>query len=263
MGGPPGVLAGRRIVVTRPLSQAADLAAAFEALGAAVSVHPLIRIAAPASDGPLLAAAGAVEKFDWLVFTSVNGVAAFQNALRRVALTPEALASVAICAIGPATAAAVEAAGARAALVAREHVAEGVVEALRARADLRGARILLPQAEIARGVLADSLRDGGAEVTAVVAYRTLPDAAGGRAVRRLIDAGAVDMVTFTSSSAVESYAGAGGRATPGVRIASIGPITTRTAQSLGIRVDLEADPYTAEGMVDAVARYFGGARHGR
>src|SRR5690606_7578564 len=156
----------------------------------------------PSDPAPLRAAAREPDRFDWIVFTSVNGVASFWGALREVGLDTRSLAGVSLCAIGPATASGIELEGARADLVAAEHTAEGVVTALAEEAELAGARILLPQAEIAREVLATSLRAAGAEVVQVVAYRTLQNEEAGDALRRRIAEGSVDMVTFTSSSTV-------------------------------------------------------------
>lgn len=252
-----GPLAGRTIAVTRPREQAEGLATALEARGASVVSVPLIRIVPPTDRSALERAAREVSRFDWVVFTSANGVLAFWRALRDTGRGDPSLEGVRLAAIGPATAAAIESVGARSELVAEEHLAEGMLESLRSRVEVRGRRILLPQAEGARDVLAASLVEAGAEVEQVVAYRSVSDAAGAAEMKRLLAEDALDMVTFTSSSTVQSFVERAGGEPGKAAVATIGPITSRTARSLGLRVDVEAWPYTASGLVEAIVRYYG------
>jgi uroporphyrinogen III methyltransferase/synthase len=249
-------LSGRRIVVTRARAQASGFAAELEALGAEVIQFPTIRIEAAPDADALRAAASQVGGFDWVVFTSTNGVEHFWSALMEAGLDSRALAGVRVCALGPATAAELASRGIRADLVPDEYVAEATVEALAAAADLQGARILLPRAEVARAVLPDSLRERGAEVVEVAAYRTVQDGAGADEVRRRIAAGEVDLVTFTASSAVRSFADLVGTDTRGASIASIGPITSGTLRELGMRVDVEAAEYTIPGLLAAIRGFW-------
>jgi uroporphyrinogen III methyltransferase/synthase len=249
-------LSGRRIVVTRARAQASGFAAELEALGAEVIQFPTIRIEAAPDADALRAAASRVGGFDWVVFTSTNGVEHFWSALMEAGLDSRALAGVRVCALGPATAAELAARGIRADLVPDEYVAEATVEALAAAAELKGARILLPRAEIARAVLPDSLRERGAEVVEVAAYRTVQDGAGADEVRRRIAAGEVDLVTFTASSTVRSFADLVGTDTGGASIASIGPITSGTLRELGMRVDVEAAEYTIPGLLAAIRGFW-------
>jgi uroporphyrinogen III methyltransferase/synthase len=249
-------LSGRRIVVTRARAQASDFAAELEALGAEVIQFPTIRIEQAPDFGALRAAAARVGEFDWAVFTSTNGVEHFWMALDAEGLDSRALAGVKVCALGPATAAELARRGVRADLVPDEYVAEATVEALAAAVELRGTRILLPRAEVARAVLPDSLREHGAEVVEVAAYRTVQDGAGAGEVKRRIAAGEIDLVTFTASSTVRSFAELVGTEMGTAASASIGPITSGTLRELRMKVDVEAAEYTIPGLVAAIRGFY-------
>lgn len=249
-------LFGKRVVVTRARAQASDFAATLEALGAEVVQFPTIRITDPADPEPLRRAAGEADRFDWIVFTSVNGVGRFWTALREAGLDTRSLAGVSLCAIGPATAAAIEMEGARADLVPERFVAEGVVEALLQETGLQGSRVLLPRAEEARSVLPESLREAGAEVVEVTAYRTVPDGSEAELLRQRLRAGEIDLVTFTASSTVRNYVGLLGAETGGARVASIGPVTSATARELGLPVHVEAEEHTIPGLMRAVLAFY-------
>lgn len=253
-------LAGRRVMVTRARSQASDLAVLLEALGAETIQFPTIRIESAADPAPLRAAAERVGEFDWVVFTSVNGVECFWDALRESGRDARAFGRARVCTIGPATSAAVEARGVRPDLVPDDFVAEGVLAALAAHGEIRGSRILLPRAEAARALLPDTLRERGAEVLDVAAYRTVQDGSELRAVRRRLAAGEVDVVTFTASSTVKNYVDLLGPDVGGAKVVSIGPITSAAARELGVPVDAEAAESTVPGLVDAVRSLFEGPR---
>jgi uroporphyrinogen III methyltransferase/synthase len=253
-------LSGRRIVVTRARAQASELAARLVELGAEVVQLPTIRIEAPEDPMPLWRAVDEVAGFDWVVFTSANGVQRFFAVLEETGRDARALATAALCAIGPATAAELAKHGLKADLVPPEFVAEAALEALAAATELEGKRILLPRADIARSVLPDGLRERGAEVVEVAAYRTVRDGAGAEEVRRRLAAGEIDLVTFTAGSTVRSFAELVGTDVGGARVASIGPVTSAAARELGLRVDVEADEYTIPGLVRAIrALYAEGA----
>jgi len=249
-GRPP--LAGRQIVVTRARGQAGALAARLKHLGAEVVEFPTIEIR-PADDyGPLNAAIRRIASYDWLIFTSANGVRFF---LERVTACGESVDRVCarVCAIGPATRRAAEKAGFRVDLMPAEYVAESLVAAF-AGEDLAGKRLLLPRAAVARDVVPAELARRGAEVEVVEAYRTaIPE--GAPALARKIFGGArkPDWITFMSSSTVANFvAAAGAEALAGVRVASIGPVTTATARRHGIPVTAEARTYTVEGLIEAI-----------
>jgi uroporphyrinogen III methyltransferase / synthase len=216
---------------------------------------PTIEIA-PASDyAPLDRAIAALASYDWLIFTSANGVRCFLERLDRSAADLRDLRAR-ICTIGPATRAAVEALHLKVDLMGREYVAEGLLAAFAAH-DLAGKRILLPRAALARDLVPAELARRGACVDVVEAYRTVvPDRAAERA--RAVLGRKPDWITFTSSSTVENFvAMAGAAALEAVKVASIGPITSATARRLGITVTTEAREFTIPGLVQAILEMSG------
>ncbi|HEU0298906.1 MAG TPA: uroporphyrinogen-III synthase, partial [Longimicrobium sp.] len=245
-------LSGRRIVVTRARAQASDFAAALEALGAEVVQFPTIRIVPPADEEPLRRAAAQARSFDWIVFTSVNGVERFWYALAEQGCDARSLCGVKVCAIGPATAGELERRGIRPDAVPGEFVAEAAVETLLRAGVGAGSRVLLPRADIARTVLPERLREQGADVVEVAAYSTEQDGAGAERVRGMLERGEVDLVTFTASSTARNFVELVGTEVGRAAVASIGPITTRTARELGMRVDVEAEEYTIPGLTRAI-----------
>lgn len=250
-------LEGKRVLVTRPRAQAADLCALLEAHGAQPIVLPAIEIV-PGEDAGLDTAIAALDAYAWVIFTSVNGVSAFFERLQRAGRDASAFAPVRVAAIGPATAQALEMRGVAVQFIPDEYVAERILDGL---GEVRGLRILLPRADIARKALADELAARGALVDEIAAYRTVaaaPDAAGLAELRR-----GVDVITFTSSSTVRSFAAQIGRELGDALVACIGPITARTAREEGLRVDLVAETYTMEGLVKAVERHFAEQGEGR
>lgn len=249
-------LSGRRIVVTRARAQASDFAQALEALGAEVVQFPTIRIAPPEDEAPLLRAAATAGTFDWIVFTSVNGVERFWYALAQQRCDARALGGVRVCAIGPATAAELERRGVVPDVVPGEFVAEAAVQALASADELQGRRILLPRADIARAALPEQLRGLGAEVVEVDAYTTVQDGTDAERVRGLLARGEVDVVTFTASSTVRNFVDLVGAQVGGAKVASIGPITSGTARELGLPVDVEAAEYTIPGLVRAIQDFY-------
>ena len=239
-------LFGKRIVVTRAREQADALGSLLTALGAGVIELPTIEIQPPADAGPLRRAIAELETYDWLIFTSANGVRFFVehlDDLRKLRAK--------ICAIGPATRAAVEALHVKVDLMGKEYVAEGLLEAFAAH-DLQGKRVLLPRAAVARDLVPVELARRGARIDVVDAYRTVPpEDLAGRV--RDVFARRPDCITFTSSSTVQNFVEAGGASLlEGVQVASIGPITTQTARDLGVAVTTQAHPFTVEGLVEAV-----------
>ena len=240
-------LFGKRIVVTRAAGQAGQLSSKLEELGACVIEIPTIEIHPALDAAPLDAAIANLASYDWLIFTSANGVRFFVERLDRSAADLRSLRAR-ICAIGPATRAAVEALHLKVDLMGQEYVAESLLAAFAAH-DLAGQRILLPRAAVARDVIPEELGRRGARVDVVEAYRTLPP----EHVREF-PAG-VDAVTFTSSSTVQNFVSLyGAHAMAGAKAVSIGPITSGTARSLGIDIAAEAKPFTIDGLVEAVRR---------
>ena len=255
-------LFGKRIVVTRARAQAGELSRELETLGAEVLEFPTIEIREPKDFGPLDAAIGDLDSFDWIVFTSANGVAAFVERLDHHGLDLRAVPREAkVAAIGPATADALRATGLRVDVVPEEYRAEALLEVL-LDGYSTGAKVLIPRAKVAREVLPDKLREAGMEVVVPPAYETVPSEEGKDELRERLLAGGVDCVTFTASSTVESFVGAfgaeAGDLLSGTKVACIGPITAETARTQGIRVDAEATEYTIPGLVDAVSGLFSG-----
>lgn len=253
-------LFGRRVVVTRARAQAGELSAELEALGAEVYEFPTIEIVPPRDFGPLDAAIRDLDSFGWLVFTSVNGVDAFVERLRRHGLDLRAVPRRAkVAAIGPATAERLEEIGLRVNIVPEEYRAEALIEALDP-ASLAGERVLIPRAKVAREVLPVKLREAGAEVVVPPAYESVPSSEGREGLAERLEAGEIDCVTFTASSTVENFVGAFEsdtvRLLSGTRVACIGPITADTARRKGIQVDVEASEYTIVGLVEAVVELF-------
>jgi uroporphyrinogen III methyltransferase/synthase len=245
-------LFGKRVLVTRAKGQAEALSGRLRALGADVIELPTIEIRPAENAGALDEAIASLACYDWLIFTSANGVRFFLDALDRSAVDLRALRAK-ICAIGPATRAAVEALHLKVDLMGKEYVAEGLVEAFAAH-DLSGKRVLLPRAAVARDLVPTELARRGARVDVVEAYRTvIPEDAAARAKEIFAAAHRPDFVTFTSSSTVQNFVTvAGADVLKGVRVVSIGPVTSETARGLGIAIAAEAKPFTVDGVVEAV-----------
>ncbi len=238
-------LFGREVIVTRSKEQAPELSEKLRAVGAGAIEFPVIEIQPPADPGPLDRAIENLAAYDWLIFTSVNGVRYF---LDRLDASPQDLRSLRarVCAIGPATRCAIEALHVKVDVMPEEYVAESLVQVF-SQMDLRGKRILIPRAAVARDVIPVQLRALGADVDVVEAYRNaIPE-------RYATCPPKADWITFTSSSAVKNYIALAGRESlERIRVASIGPVTSETARSLGVDVGVEARPYTMEGLVAAI-----------
>lgn len=256
-------LQGRRIVVTRAREQAGDLAEQLRQLGAEPIELPAISIA-PLQDFTLLDAAIArLPEYDWVIFTSVNGVQAVAARMQELGLDINSIASSKLAAIGPATRSGLEKLGCTVSFMPDTYVAEAIVEQI---GDVRGRRVLLPRADIARKALADGLRHGGAHVDEVAAYRTVHNDAASE-LAHVITMGAVDAWTFTSSSTVrftiDSLLRTGmdeQQATTLMNksaIICIGPITAGTARDNGLAVAAVAWEYTIRGLVEALVQLLG------
>ncbi len=250
-------LFGRCIAVTRSQSQASSLVASLESLGAEVISAPTIRIESMADTEPMRAAVRELGKVDWVVLTSVNGVDAFFEALALEGLDVRALANMRIAAIGPATADRLRDRGIVPDLLPEKFVAEALLDAFDKTEPFKGQTYLLPRADIARIELVDGLRERGAQVIEVSAYRTVNAAALPEGLLDRLEEGKVDLVTFTSSSTVTNFV-AGvpedrrAAVLPHVRAASIGPITSKTLDETGIGIACTAGESTIPGLVDAI-----------
>jgi uroporphyrinogen III methyltransferase/synthase len=256
-------LSGRRIVVTRSREQAGELVEMLEECGAEAIQAPTIRIAAPEDVEALDRACRHAGDYSWIVFTSANAVDSFMQRLLATGDIRD-LKGVRLCAIGPSTAERLARYGLRVDLTPPESRSEAVIDALRGTGPVKGLRFLLPRADIAREVLADQLREGGAEVSEVVAYRTLlaiGDRDGDHDIYRMLLDRQIDAVTFTSASTVKNFAKIFGEEQAAdllntTVVASIGPVTAEAAQQLGINTTVMPERYTIADLVTALVEHF-------
>jgi len=253
-------LLGRRILVTRARAQASDLVKRLTELGAECLEFPTIEVVPPESWTPLDRALDRLAEYHWLVFTSVNGVAYFFKRLFERGLDSRALGHLKTACIGPATAANLRQFGVNTDVLPESYRAESVVSAF-ANIAIEGCRVLLPRAAAARPVLPVELERMGAAVDEIAVYRTLAVTGDQNELIAELEAHAADLITFTSSSTVQNFK----KLLPdhrfveliaNLKTASIGPITSDTARELGFRIDIEADAYTIDGLVDAIVEYF-------
>jgi uroporphyrinogen III methyltransferase/synthase len=253
-------LFGRRVLVTRSAEQAGELSSRLLELGAEPVECPTIAIVPPPSWAELDSAITELPSYQWLVFTSVNGVKAFMERLKHRRLDGRALAGLTLCCIGPRTAEVLSSYGLRADLVPSDYQAEGLIEAMAA-AGVAGQRVLIPRAAVAREILPDQLRRLGAEVRVVTAYRTvLPEVEVDR-VKALLRTRELHVLTFASSSAVQNFCELFASRkeladlTHGAVIACIGPVTARAAQGEGLPVAI-IGKNTVPSMVEAIVQYY-------
>ena len=254
------VLRGKRILVTRARSQASSLVQGIESLGGEVIEFPTIEIRPPETYGPLDQAINKIGSYDWVIFTSVNGVEQFLNRFEKLGKNVADLAGVEVGAIGPETAKSLTAARIQPSLVPKQYQAEGILEMLTPET-LRGKRVLIPRAAQARDILPETLRQWGAEVDIAEAYQTVLPHADVSTLCRLFRQDGIDMITFTSSSTVSNFAALLRdqdlpRLLSGIVIACIGPITKRTVEDLGMRPEVVAEEFTIPGLVRAIIDYF-------
>jgi uroporphyrinogen-III synthase len=301
------LLSGVRVLVGRARHQASVLSAELRKHGAHVIEIPFIEIRKPRSFKPLDRALKSLREYDWLILTSVNGAEAMWERLGRLKggraglgeghdfsraaqgrkqNTPSAAETprskcLRVAAIGPATKRAIERRGIKVEVVPREYVAESVVRSLRRR--VKGKRVLLIRAQVARDVIPRELRQAGAHVDVVEAYETVVPRSSRSRLRAALNSRRPDVITFTSSSTVRNFVALLGGSSPkatvrdqrsrgrggahhtwidGVQFASIGPVTSATLQELGFPVHIEAKQYTIPGLVDALVKAFYDARAG-
>ena len=246
-------LNGMRVIITRPEDEVPSLAEKLRKLGAKTLYLPTIAIAPPQSTYELDRAVRSVSQYDWVVFTSVNGVRHFNERAEALHVAFNGL-NPKVAAIGPATAAALERMGRRPDYVPDEYLSEEIARGL---GDVNGKRILLPRADIASEKLPLLLRQQGAFVDEVVAYTTvIPNNLTPTRLKQTFAEG-VDIITFTSPSTVKNFTQAVGAAElkqllRGVKVACIGPVTVEAAEELGVHVDVVALNHTIDGLVKAI-----------
>jgi uroporphyrinogen III methyltransferase/synthase len=251
-------LFGQTVVVTRTRQQASDLSDRLTSLGANVIEAPTIELAPPDEWSNVDAALSRIAEFDWVVFTSANGVGFTKQRLAQTGRDARAFGHAKVAAIGDATARAIrEELFLNVDLCPESFVAEALADEFAKRAHVKGARFLLLRADIARPVLRERLqRDGAAEVLDVPVYETRPAKALPPALLDALAAREVQWITFTSSSTAKNFASLLGpnylESLHGVKIASIGPITTSTLRDLGLEPTVQADTFNIDGLIDAL-----------
>src|SRR5215471_17910489 len=249
-------LLGKRIVVTRTRKQASLLSKKLRALGAHVIELPTIRIEAPSNLREFAELVQDAHIYDWIVFTSVNGVEAFFDIFFKLYDDTREIGGVRFAAIGPATAQRIKDFHLHVDLQPEEYVAEAVVREFKKQGSMENVRILLVRAEKARDVLPKELSVAGAIVDEAFAYRTMPETRDTSDARRQLAEHGADLITFTSSSTVENFLALGLPWPKGMRIASIGPITSKTVRDQGLNVDVEARRHDIDGLVQAITELF-------
>ena len=253
-------LLGKRIVVTRARAQASDLLHELTELGAECIECPTIKVVPPDSWTPLDNAIANLKKYQWLVFTSVNGVHFFFERLFKQGLDARTLGHLRTAAIGPATSRDLLQFGINTDILPETYQAESVVEAF-AKETVEGQKVLLPRAKEARVILPQELKRMGAEVDEVTAYQTVQAADGQADLIQALQSNDIDMVTFTSSSTVRNFKALlpgddARQLMEGVKVACIGPITADTAKELGFKTDITAERFTISGLMEEIYNHY-------
>ncbi len=262
----PLALAGKTIVITRALNQAAEFVAELEVYGATVLLCPTIEITEPESYHELDEAIDHLFGYDWIIFTSVNGVDFFLNRLATKGHQISELDGVRVCVIGDATAERLQQKQVHVDVIPEEFKAEGVFAALTnycgGRESLAGLNFLIPRAAVARDYLPVALEEAGARVDVVAAYRTIqPSGLDRGRVSAMLTGGGADCIAFTSSSTVRNLAlildtSNLGELLSGVKVAAIGDITADTAAEFGLHVDIQPNEFTIPALARSIAQFF-------
>jgi len=252
-------LRGKKILITRARGQSGEFAVGLRAQGAEVIEFPTIEILPPANWKEVDQAIDRLKTYDWIVFTSANGVNFFFERLAHKGHEHPLPPSLEVCAIGPATAARLKDNGIRVNYMPKEFVAEAILRGFRRRR-MKGRRILLARAREARDVLPKGLEEMGARVDVIGVYRTVKPRSGAGRLRRFLKEGRIDAITFTSSSTVNHFVELLKKddlkgLLSGVAIACIGPITARTAKGWGMDVRVVPEEYTIPGLTQAMIQY--------
>jgi uroporphyrinogen III methyltransferase/synthase len=256
-------LSGKRILITRAREQSGDFAAHLEKLGAEVIGFPTIEIVPPLHWNDVDRAMDRLKSYDWIIFTSANGVTFFWQRAEARGKRLRLPSSLKVCAIGPATADRLRKKKVSVHYIPKEFIAESILEGFEKMA-IKGKRILLARAKKARDVLPKGLKELGAEVDVVAVYRTIRPRGGSRRLRRLLAGGEIDVIAFSSSSTVNHFAELLknedlNKLLKGIAIACIGPVTARTARDWGLKIRIQPKEYTIPGLTRGIAEYV--ARH--
>jgi uroporphyrinogen III methyltransferase / synthase len=249
-------LLGKRIVVTRTRKQASVLSSKLRVLGAHAIELPTIRIEPPSDLREFAQLVQDAHIYDWIVFTSANGVEAFFEIFFKLYDDAREIGGARIAVIGPATAQRVKAFHLHIDLQPKESVAEDLVREFKKQGSIENLKVLLVRAEKARDVLPKGLSTLGAIVDEAFAYRTVPETRDTSGARQQLAKDGADLITFTSSSTVENFLALGLRWPKGMQVASIGPITSKTARDNGLKIDVEAKRHDIDGLVEAIRDFF-------
>jgi len=253
-------LAGKKILITRTREQSGDFVTRLNRLRAETIEFPTIEVAPPLRWGEVDRAMDRLKSYDWIIFTSANGVNFFWQRVKERAKDLRLPSSLKVCAIGPATAKQLKKRRVSVRYIPKEFIAESILEGFE-KMVIKGKRILLARAKKAREVLPTGLRKLGAEVDVVAVYRTIRPRGGSRRLKKLLAERKIDVITFTSSSTVDHFAELLKKEDlknllKGIAIACIGPVTARTAKEWGLKVQIQPKRYTIPGLTRAIADYF-------
>lgn len=253
-------LFGKKILVTRSKEQAPEFMSLLASYGAEPIAFPTLRIVPPASWEPLDAALERIEAYRWIIFTSVNGVRFFRKRIAALRKDIRLLKGIALCAIGPRTAEEIEAWGLSVDLIPSEFQAEGVLEALEKKG-IEGKRFLIPRAAEAREILPEEIKRKGGEVDVVPVYQAVRPEFRTEEIEALFGERGVDLITFASSSTLRNFISIVGeekfKAKVGrIAIACIGPVTAKTAEAFGLKVDVIPGEYTFPDLAESIVDYF-------
>ncbi|HUL31368.1 MAG TPA: uroporphyrinogen-III synthase [Thermodesulfobacteriota bacterium] len=253
-------LGGRRILITRARQQSGDFTARLRKLGAEVIEFPTIEMIPPLRWDAVDQAVDRLNSYDWIIFTSANGVTFFWQRLSKEGGPNRFPSSLRVCAIGPATAGRLREKRTSVHYIPKEYIAESILEGFE-KIGIRGKRILLARAKKARDVLPKGLRKMGGEVDVVEVYRTIKPKGGSKKLKKLLADGKIDVITFTSSSTVNHFADLLKKEDLKTLLkntvtACIGPVTAKTAREWGLKVGILPRQYTIPGLTRAIADYY-------
>jgi len=253
-------LAGKRILITRAREQSGEFAAQLEKRGAEVIQFPTIEMVPPLRWGEVDRAIDQLKSYDWIIFTSANGVSFFWQRMKERGKRIRLPSSLRVCAIGPATAHPLKEKKVPVHYIPEKFVAESILEGFE-KMFIKGKRILLARAKKARDILPKGLKKMGAQVDVVAVYRTVRPRGGSKKLKKLLAEGKIDVIAFTSSSTVNHFAELLKtedlkKLLKGVAIACIGPVTARTAKEWGLEVRVQPKQYTIPHLARAIAEYF-------
>lgn len=270
------LLKGKKILLTRSREQGEEMCKKLERLGAEVVEFPTIRIVPPKNYSQLDKAIAKIEDYNWIIFTSQNAIDFFFNRFKMKNKTFKTLKKRKIGVIGPATGKKVKNYGLKVGLLPKRYTTEGIVEEFQTmmpeRDKFSRLNILLPRADIATPLLPERLSKLGAKVTQVVAYRTVKEKKCSPKVKKMLKNGKIDFVTFTSSSTVRNFfnlvkrkdihpvrkdvsSGISNGVHPKIKFVSIGPVTTKTAKELGLKISIQAREHTTDGLIEAILNW--------